>query len=131
MMRAIKVAEMTDMAYGKDDCCLWPAGIIMQHEGPDIAKPFRGYVTEAGSIAALKKYAGGGLLQAALKRAGELEFEEVRAPFKDGDLALVINKTGLALALSFRGVWVARSKTGISYLPDYYAVIAWRLSCLQ
>lgn len=128
---AVQRAQMADMAWGRDDCCLWPADIVIAHKGPDIAKPFRGYRTARGSALALKRYAGSDLLRAALKRAAELRLQEVRGSYRDGDLGLVLNATGQALALYHRNAWVARGANGVAYLPAHFAVIAWRLPCLQ
>ena len=128
---AVERAQMADMAWGRDDCCLWVADIVAAHKGPDIAKPFRGYRTRIGSALALKRYGGSDLLRAALKRAGELGLKEVGGAYRDGDLGLVLNQTGQALALFHRNAWVARSASGIAYLPAHFVVIAWRLPCLQ
>lgn len=127
IMRAIHQAQMNDMRYGIDDCCLWVSGLVIKLGGPDLAEPFRGYTTEEGAAKSLARYAGSDLLRAALHRAEELDLDEASSPFKDGDVGLVINKTGQALGLFFNGAWVARSKNGISFVPEYHAVIAWRV----
>jgi hypothetical protein len=128
---AFEKAQMADMRYGVDDCCLWVADIVMAHGGPDLAEPFRGYASQTGAAMRLRRYAGGGLLEAAQKRAAELDLRIVRHDWRDGDVGLVTNAGGHLMALFYKERWLARSAQGLNVAPRHATILAWRLPCLQ
>lgn len=128
---AAERAQMADMRYGVDDCCLWVADIVVAHGGPDLAQPFRGYTSKTGAAMRLHRYAGGGLLEAAQKRAGELLLKIIRQDYRDGDVGLVTNAAGHLMALFIGGRWLARTAQGVNFTPAHCTILAWRLQCLR
>lgn len=128
---AAEAAQMADMRYGVDDCCLWVADIVIAHGGPDLAQPFRGYTSKTGAAMRLRRYAGGGLLEAAQKRASELDLKIIRQDWRDGDVGLVTNPAGHLMALFYQGRWLARTGSGVNFTQGHSAILAWRLPCLR
>jgi hypothetical protein len=128
---AVEAAQMADMRYGVDDCCLWVADIVMAHGGPDLAQPFRGYASQLGAARKLRRYAGGGLLEAAQKRAAELDLRIIRHGWRDGDVGLVTNGAGHLMALLYQDRWLARTAQGVNFTSRSATILAWRLACLH
>lgn len=127
--RAISKAAMASMVWGRDDCCLWVADIVLEATGIDIASPLRGYRSAAGAISALRKYAGGGIIEAATRRAKEIGVPALLHPHAPDShaIGIVASPDGPALALHHAEwpVWYARSADGIAALPIHSAVMAW------
>lgn len=126
VMQAIESARMHPLRWGIDDCCLWAADLVAFHSKVDIAAPFRGYVSRLGAAKALYLYAGGGLTEAAARRAQELELEPVARPYRGDALAVVASRNGPFLGLHWRGHWLGRGPEGEVYFPLWYAVAAWK-----
>ena len=123
---SIETAMGRDMQWGVDDCSLWPCNTIARTGHADFAAPLRGYHCRFGAARALKKFAGAGLIEAALKLAAQHGLAQACRPFRGDLIGIVMSPQRPSLALFWRGKWVARSQTGITYLPAVSGVIAWR-----
>jgi hypothetical protein len=88
--RAIREAQDRPAEWGKHDCCLFACDCVQAMTGVDPARKFRGrYKTKRGAFGAVKRFAGGGIAEAAEKIAGELGVPEVPpATAQRGDVVL-------------------------------------------
>jgi len=123
---AIERAMLKNMEWGRDDCSLWVCGIPLGLTGIDLALMLRGYSNRFGSARALKLYAGGGLVEAAIKIAAKARLKPAFRPFRGNLIGVVMSPERPSLALFWRGHWIARSETGVVHLPASSGVIAWR-----
>lgn len=123
---AIERAMLTDMVWGRDDCSLWVCNAISNAGGPDFAEALRGYHCQFGAARKLKAHAGGGLIEAAIKIAGEFSLKQAARPFRGDLIGIVMSPHRPSLALFWRGGWIARSERGIVRLPAHAGIIAWR-----
>lgn len=126
---AIYKAQMHDMRWGVDDCCCFVAAIVKAHGGPDLLAPFAPWDSEEGATQSLASYGGGGLLEAAMKRAAELALERVAGP-RPGTIGLVTNDAGHMLALGLDHKWLVRTKSGVAYARPGQTILAWNVPCL-
>ena len=124
---AMERAMQKDMEWGVDDCCLWVCNVIMEYSGRDLAMPLRGYHSRIGAYRTLKKFAGGGLCEAAVKLAVMAALKSAKWPWKGTLVGVVADKNGPALALFWRGMWVGRTERGITGLPASAGVVAWEI----
>ena len=119
---------MKDMAYGDDDCSLWPCDIILADCNIDLAKPLRGkYKTKLGAYRALKKFAGGGLVEAAIKLAMINALKRVEFPWTGDLVGIVAGDQGPTLALFWQGKWLGRTQQGYRVMPANFGVMAWEV----
>lgn len=125
---SIEAAMRRDMQWGFDDCSLWPCNTIASTGRADFAAALRGYGCRFGAARALKKFAGGGLIEAALKLAEQHRLAQACRPFRGDLIGVVMSPQRPSLALFWRGKWVARSQTGVTYLPPMAGIMAWRWS---
>jgi hypothetical protein len=123
---AIERAMLNDMVWGGDDCSLWAVGVPLEVTGIDLAAPFRGYSTAFGAARRLKAYAGGGLVEAAIKVAATARLKPANRPFRGNLIGLVMAGARPSLALFWRGGWLARSQNGVLGLPAASGIMAWR-----
>jgi hypothetical protein len=123
---AIERAMRRDMQWGVDDCSLWCCNTMAVAGAEDFAAPLRGYSSCFGAARALKNFAGAGLIEAALKIAASHGLAQACRPFRGNLIGVVMSPNRPSLALFWRGGWVARSQTGITYLPAAAGVIAWK-----
>jgi len=126
MQAAIERAMLKDMEWGRDDCSLWACDVPRAVTGLDLAEPFRGYHSRFGAARALKTFAGGGLIEAAIKVAATARLKPACRPFRGDLIGIVMSPDRPSLALFWRGRWVARSETGVVHLPAVAGIIAWR-----
>ena len=77
--------------WGVFDCCLAPCDGVREITGVDPATALRGrYKTERGALLALRRFAGGGLVETVEKIAADLGAPEVGTGFASrGDVVLV------------------------------------------
>lgn len=96
----VKAREFIPFDWGKYDCCLFAADVVLEMTGKDYASDFRGkYSSEIGAKRLLSK-AGG--LEVVLSAS----FDEVEFNFAQrGDLVLVNTDIGPALGI----MWVNNS----------------------
>ena len=127
---AIDAATNKNMIWGKDDCSLWVCDVILAAKGVDLAKPLRGkYQTRTEAYRVMKDFAGGDLIDAAIKLAAEANLISTFWPWKGILVGIVASATGRpSLALFWKGRWVARSETGVLWLPASAGVAAWRMA---
>lgn len=89
-------------AWGKNDCCLFPADAILAFTGVDIARDFRGkYRSAAGAMRAITKVAGGRTVGDAVAWCAEQHgLEELAHPrcAQRGDLVTMLNGDGVEMA---------------------------------
>lgn len=125
---AVERAMGSNFAWGRDDCCHWPCDIIRAACGIDLMKPLRGkYRSAIGAGRAMKKFAGGGLVETAIKLAMINALKRVEFPFSGDLVGVVSDANGPALALFHNGAWLGRTQRGVTMLPPHAAVIAWEL----
>jgi len=129
----IQAASRRPFQYGSHDCCLMPCDGVLAITGVDPAKKLRGrYKTIRGARSALRRFAGGGLIEAVEKIAADLGAPEVALSFaRRGDICLVTDtelvETGfdamLAICLG-REIGIAQVD-GLRLLPLSRAARAW------
>lgn len=117
--------------WGSWDCLLMASSAVMEVTGMDPAAPFRGlYSTRAEAFRRLRAFAGGGLIEAAEKIAGELGFPETVATLAQrGDIVLAETQLGDALgAVGMDGRFALfAAPEGMTALPVSLCRKAWRL----
>ena len=128
-------ARSTPFQWGEFDCCLMPCDAVVEIVGVDPAKELRGrYTTMRGARLALRRFAGGGLIEAVEKIAADLGAPEVAPSFaRRGDICLITNpalvETGLDAMLAIclgRVVGIAQVD-GLRLLPLASSARAWRV----
>lgn len=129
MIEAIEKAMRYSMVYGIDDCCLWVSDRVFEICGIDPAGPLRGYNSKLGAAKTLKRFAGAGLPEAAVRLASIAGFKPAARPYYGNLIAVVSSVEGPMLAILWRNRWVVRAEEGVSFLPLNSAVMAWRISC--
>lgn len=127
----IKSRLNTPFAWGYQDCALFACDCIKAMTGDDPAAWFRGrYDSEKAAYAALKEFAGGGLLETAITITQALGYPSQKTSFAQrGDIALAGTQYGQTLgivALDGLHVWMADVK-GLSQIPLKDAVHSWRV----
>ncbi len=127
----LRAARGQGFRWGDHDCALFAARAVEAMTGHDPAAGFRGrYKTRRGAYGRLRRFAAGGLAEAAEKIAKTLRAEEIApATAGRGDVVLVAAATGEALGvidLSGRGIAVT-GPDGLSILPRSAALRAWRV----
>ncbi len=89
-------------AYGSNDCCTFAADGIRAMTGVDIAEDFRGYSTEIGALAAIRKVTGGFSVEDAVaycaRKYGLVELDHPLTAQR-GDLVLLNEADGLKMGL--------------------------------
>jgi len=118
-------------AWGTNDCCLFPANVILANTGVDIASDFRGkYTDEASAFALIKSVTGGSTVaDAAAYCATKHGLVEHTFPLmaKRGDLVAMKNGDTLicgVVHLNGRHV-VTVSESGLRRLPITSVTRAW------
>lgn len=124
---AVERAMGKDMEWGRDDCCLWVCDLIADATGADLAKPLRGYRSRIGAARRLKAFAGGGIVEAAVKLAATARLKPAAWPWSGELVGVVSDANGPALAIFHNGAWLGRTQRGVTALPPHAAVIAWEL----
>lgn len=117
-------------SWGEFDCVLFAAAWVERMTGQDFVKEYRGYKTKRGAISRLKKVAGGGVIEAAIKtlgdplptpllaRRGDVVAVSVFTPDGDEEPAIgVVDETGANIAVA--------GPTGLSRYPMERALYAW------
>ncbi|MBF0270313.1 MAG: hypothetical protein HQL44_17165 [Alphaproteobacteria bacterium] len=129
MSAMIASAHGRAFEWGSFDCCLWACDVVEALTGVDPAAPFRGrYKSKRGAFVALKRFAGGGMLETARKIADDLSCPEV--PVKTarrGDVVLLERDDGPALGVCVGKDVAAASLTGLCLVPLKEASHAWRV----
>lgn len=114
------------ITWGTDDCCSFVHTICKEIYGVELMAPVETYSTQIEALRRLKDYAGGGVLEAAQKRAGELGLKRASPPYVSA-VGVVAGEEGPLLALFNRDRWLVRTHDGVAVLPEWAAVIAWEL----
>jgi len=85
--------------WGRHDCCLFGANGVRAIAEIDVAAPFRGrYRTAIGAARVLRRFAGGGVAEAAREIGRRLDCPEIDPRLAQrGDVALVTGVPGDAL----------------------------------
>lgn len=117
-------------AWGRFDCCLFACDGVAAITGVDPAAELRGrYTTQLGAARVLKRFAGGGLAEAADKIAGQLGAPAI-APSRAqrGDVVLVETEHGPALGIiAGGGAFFPAISGGLASRDPIGAVKAWRV----
>ncbi len=126
---AIAAAAGRPMAWGRDDCCLWAAGIVRALTGSDPAAAWRGYRTPGGALRRLSRGGVPAALAEAARAQGWPEIDCVDAA--TGDLGAVVSPSRRpfqgAAVIRLDGWWVGREDGGVGFLPANAVTHAWRL----
>ena len=124
---AVKAVMGKPFTWGSSDCCTFVCDTLMGIDHPDYMVDLRGrYSDEDSSAKILLAYAGGGLVEAAIKMAAHGGLVSV-SPIEsvDPELGIISSEMGPMLALFHKDKWLARSELGVSYVPRCRAVLAW------
>lgn len=131
LAREIDAASRRPFGWGKHDCCMFAAGIVLAMTGVDLAKGLRGYRTGKGAYKVLRRRGAGNLsktLTAVTKAAG---FKPVKPNFaRRGDLVMaqietdhgVRDAAGICL-----GAHAAFASDGLAFVPITETSRAWRI----
>lgn len=112
------------LAWGTNDCCMFPADWALALTGRDLAADVRGtYATAEGALRALDSLGG---LDAVGGRAGPEVPPRMAAA---GDIGIVSGNGGReSLAVCSGEVWLVPTAGGLSALPFTAARRAWRFA---
>ena len=114
--------------WGEDDCCTFACDAVKAAHGIDLMQPLRGkYKTEDEAAAVMWRYASGGLGETAVKLARRAALTIVAFPFDGAEIGVISTPLGPQLAVSDGTAWVARIEGGVTRVPLWRAVLAWRL----
>jgi hypothetical protein len=111
------------------DCCLTGCDGLKAVTGYDPAWWFRGkYKTKRGAYAALKRFAGGGLVETVEKITGDLGWPEIPVRMaRRGDVGLVDTALGEALAICIGPKWAVQGESGLVFMSIKSGLRAWRV----
>ena len=126
---AMASAESQPMAWGRDDCALWAAGIIQSATGRHPRPQLVGAYDSRRSAVAARRLYGRTLTEAWAAVAAMAGYRPVAAVAVNGPaLAVVATSAGLTTAVSFRGWWVARLPDGWAAVDAAAVRLAWDVS---
>ncbi len=122
-------AFVRPFSLGESACCLTGCDGLLAITGIDPAASFRGnYKAKRGAYAALKRFAGGGLVETVEKITGDLGWLEVpRLTARRGDVGLVDTELGEALAICTGPKWAVQGEHGLVFLSIKSGLRAWRV----
>lgn len=109
-------------AWGRNDCCLFPADAVAALTGIDHAAAWRGTYSDAMGAARVLQQLGG--LDALASKAGP-EIAPLAAAV--GDVGLVVHEGRALLAVCAGEVWLAPTAGGLAALAMIEARRAWRV----
>lgn len=130
LLEALESAAARPFAWGEHDCSLFAADIVLAMTGVDAAAQLRGgYRSAAGAARVLKRFAGGGLMEAVERITRELGMPEIPPPLAQrGDVVLLENAGRTILGvIDTHGLIAALGEDGALQLPLACARRAWRL----
>ncbi len=115
--------------WGEDDCCTFACDAVKAAHGIDLMEPLRGKYSDAETAAAaMWRYASGGLGETAVKLSRRAALTPVAFPFGGAEIGVISSIIGPQLAVSDGTAWVARIGGGVTRVPLWRAVLAWRVS---
>jgi len=131
---AINAARTVPFGYapGENHCCLFMGDCVIAMTDTDVMHWFRGkYNSERGAYVAVKRHAGGGLVQTFEKIAEEFGIEEIPVQYASpGDVVMHIagddGSEGCGISLGSRFVTVCKP-AGVKFEPMTTAIRAWRI----
>lgn len=134
ILAAIEHAAGRSFEWGRDDCGLWVANIVLHATGLDLADGLRGrYRTALGAARTLRRF-GGSDYRAALETAATRHGLQSVTPSEaiTGDLGVLDLDSPFrsALAIHIDGWWASRGDPGVVFARSS-SVLAWRLPCLR
>lgn len=124
-----KAATGRPFSWGDSDCCLAVCDALLAITGIDPAQSFRGnYKTKRGAYGALKRFAGGGLVETVEKITGDLGWPEIPVLMaRRGDVGLVDTDQGEALAICVGPKWAVQGASGLAFMSIKSGLRAWRV----
>lgn len=125
LAEAIETARNAPFAWGKHDCALFAADVVLAITGSDPAEAVRGrYRSQSGAGRALKKLGCKNLEAAATKALGQ---PLPPRRLQRGDVALLDLPTGPTLGICVGATVAAPAETGLAFLPLDNAIKGWHL----
>lgn len=120
---AIEVAYAVPFAWGRQDCCLFAADVLLAITGVDFAAPLRGYASEAEAKAIVDAH--GGSLAALVDSLLGAERRVHPAHAWRGDPVLVELDAGPTLGVVLGATVAAAGARGLVAVPLRLATVAW------
>jgi hypothetical protein len=128
VMSAMDRASAAPMQWGRDDCALWCADVLLGALGYDAAARFRGrYRTRIGAKRVLGRGGLAAALRAAAKRHGwrRVKIGEEAC----GDIGLFkVDGVPTTVVCRTSGWFVARNETGFTAIPARSVLVAWAVA---
>jgi hypothetical protein len=120
---AVEAARAQPFVWGRHDCALWAADVVLQLTGVDHAADLRGrYRTQHGALALIARR--GGLAAIATKALGY----PVRITLaRRGDVCLVCRATGPSLGICIGDRAGFTGPQGLAFLPLLECEQAWHV----
>lgn len=110
--------------YGRDDCLLGLANIILEVEGKDLAARYRKrYRSRNGAIRVLGRAGVAGAVARGARKLGMAPSPPSRC--KTGSLGLIPGPEGLSGAMRHGPLWVSRGPLGFVAVPSERVLKAW------
>ena len=127
----IAAARERPFAFGSHDCCLFACDCVLAMTDEDPAAWFRGQYENAETAAdAMRRFAGGGLVETAEAITGHMQMPEVAITHAQrGDVVLAERADGWALGIvDFDGMSALfAAPVGLVRLPLSAPARAWRV----
>ena len=121
------MAVSTTMTWGRDDCALWCANILLAALGYDAAASFRGrYRTRIGARRVLGRNGLAGALRAAARKH---KWRRIKIGAEQaGDIGiLMLGEVPVTVICRAPGWFVARNDHGWSAVPAKHVRIVWQI----
>lgn len=120
--------KATPFAWGTWDCALAACDWVLVAIGADLAEGLRGYKTARGAAGAMRRFAGGGLVEVVEKVAARNGIAEVAPSYAQrGDVVLIESDRGPALGVAIETGIVCAGPGGLVRRLRRDAVRAWRI----
>jgi len=121
----VALASSQPFVWGKLDCCLFAANVVLAITGKDFASEFRGhYSTAAGAKKALIKHGRG-----SIKETMTAKFGKPRTPLmaRRGDFVLAATALGDSLGVCVGASAAFKSPEGVVCLRLDQCLCSWRI----
>ncbi len=122
LMDMVEKAESEPFVWGKNDCCLWVADVVLAITSRDFAVNLRGkYSTEKEATLLYDGYTLKHLIGSILGASVSVNFAQ------RGDVVMCKFKAGETLGICIGAKAVFKTETGIIQVPILRCDFAWRI----